>query len=170
MEIQISALKERYGSYWDLIDIGTFEGETLLGEINGRFKEEGVDIGNVYLAFAEEEGISNLQDGGVRPFARYKHHWVDWLEIRDCFGFDGRKVNCDLENIPLPANLFVKYTEKSEKWASIPPQIKQNYEELYCTYFNLLKSCLRTEGYDLSLEQYSEDFEYVYRLDIWGAK
>jgi len=72
-------------------------------------------------------------------------------EIRDCLGFDGRKVSLNVPKEEGLENLFVRYIERPEKWASIPATIKEEYEKLYNSFFNLIQRALVCEGIQTEL-------------------
>jgi hypothetical protein len=164
LETQVENLRAKFGNEVDVMDIGVFGGDTLAGEIN-RFAEGGVKIGNIYVMFAGQEGIERIAETGsklnyVRPV-----DWVDWLEMRDCVGFDGRKVRMYGEAVDCSRNLFVRYTEKSNSWASIPEEARSQYENMYQDYFQAIKSILACDGIDVKLEK-SPEHDLVYDLQI----
>ena len=151
LEDQVRGIIKNLGKEIEIMDIGTFEGGTLYDEINGRFKEAGIKIPRIYLAFAGKAGIEKLRGMGVGVQYYFGFDWVDWLEIRDCLGFDGRKVSLNVPKEEGLENLFVRYIERPEKWASIPATIKEEYEKLYNSFFNLIQRALVCEGIQTEL-------------------
>jgi len=166
LEAQAERIRKELGSEIDIMDIGTFAGDTIGGELKNRFANAGLKVKNVYLAFAGRKGLKTLGDMGLNIHPVHVHDWVDWLEIRDCLGFDGRKVANAKYGVKDPRYLFVRYSEKSEKWASIPEGIKHKYEDLYKKYFALIQTCLKGDGYTAKLEPFEEDSNVVYELTI----
>jgi len=163
LEVQVADIKERYGKEIDVMDIGVFGGDTLAREIK-RFKDGGVKIGNIYVMFAGQEGIDRIANEGSDLKYVQKVDWIDWLEMRDCIGFDGRKVRMK-PGKNNPENLFVRYIERSAKWASIPEDVKHHYEGLYHSSFDMIKSILACDGIVSDLKQ-SADHNQVYELRL----
>jgi len=164
LENQVQQIKKRFGDYIDIMNIGTFEGGTIGDEVSGRFKDAGIKVGSIYLAYAGEKGVKKLHTLGADVKCIQTFDWVDWLEMRDCLGFDGRKVpmKAGLEN---PENLFVRYVSNSGRWASIPEDVKEHYEGLYHSFFSAIKSVLACDGIKTDLRQ-SKDHNLVYELRL----
>lgn len=163
LEDQIAHIRKRYGPEIDVMDIGVFAGDTLSGEIK-RFADGGVKIGNIYVMFAGREGIDKIANMGASLKYVQEVDWVDWLEMRDCMGFDGRKVKME-GGKDSPANSFVRYTERPTDWASIPYDVKHHYERLYDSSFKEVQAILASDGIDVSLSQ-SPKHSLVYDLRI----
>lgn len=160
---QAMGIRKRFGKEIDIMDIGTFEGETLCGEVETRFKDLGIKVVNAYFAFAGEEGKQNLVEAGIKPFSLWTHDWVDWLEIRDCLGFDGRKVSMEGTHDSRILNQFIPYALKPEQWASIPPKFVTQFKELYFEFFDRISRELKVDGCYLVLEP-SKDNSLVMEL------
>jgi len=65
-------------------------------------------------------------------------------------GFDGRKVRMK-PGERNSENLFVKYIENSESWASIPSDVKHHYEALYDSSFRMIKAALACDNISVRL-------------------
>jgi len=164
LEVQVADIKRKYGKEIDVMDIGVFGGDTLAGEIK-RFKDGGVKIADIYVMFAGKEGIDRIANNGSNLKYVKKVDWIDWLEIRDCMGLDGRKVRMQ-PGEDNPANLFVRYIERSAKWASIPEDVKHCYESLYLSSFEMIKSILKCDNVSVRLTpSKSHDPAYEFRLE-----
>ena len=164
LDLQAEGIAACYGSEVDIMDIGAFGGDTLCDEILGRFKNAGLKVRNVNLVFAGQEAIQKLTNLGVKVNYAHTFDWVDWLELRDCIGFDGRKVKMPSVE-ERPDNLFVRYTERASSWASIPEEFVQDYKRMYDFYFNSIGDVLAGEGLSASLTK-SKENELVYELRL----
>ena len=164
LEEQVTKLRDTYGCAFDIMDIGAFEGQTLIGEFQNRFKSIGLEVHNVYLAFAGPEGLDNLKRAGVIPKVARILDWVDWVEIRDCVGLDGRKIALEHHSSGT-ANAFIPYCENSGKWASIPPEFQDRFRTMYFEYFDKIRSTLGKEGHNIELAQ-SEKYSCVRELRL----
>lgn len=123
-----------------LVDCGAFEGDTLV-EIIDRFNLKGVIVGCVYLAissYSAKDKISKKCDTKVNNLFNFK----DWVELRDLFGIDGRKVS-EVENA------FIPYWENLSEWASISKNKEQCASELCQKYNALLLELLAESGYPI---------------------
>jgi hypothetical protein len=151
LEIQARKIAKRFGPEIDILDIGTFGGKTLSDEIGLRFNKEGLQVRDIYLAFAAKEGVERLANENLNVKYLEFVDCVDWLELRDSIGFDGRKI--DMAHVPRGdnENHFVRYLERSKKWASIPSEIKDKYEKMYAHFHDLVKRVLYYEGHSVSL-------------------
>ena len=97
----------------DLVDIGAFTGGTIEETIND-FEEHGVEVDNVYLPVnGSDLDVESMEDYTFR----------DWLELRDLFLIDGRKVGEG-------PNKFIPYSENLAEWAAIPEEFEDEVEEL----------------------------------------
>jgi hypothetical protein len=163
LKVQTKNILDRYGSEINIMDIGAFSGSTLIPEIE-RFRDAGINVKNVYLMFAGQNAIINIRNEGVNLKYAMTFNWIDWLELRDCIGFDGRKVLMDADSKD-PQNSFIRYIENSKDWASIPEDVKHHYERLYVDSFDIIKSILACDGINADLSK-SPDRELVYDLRI----
>jgi len=163
LEKQVDLIKYAFGNKIDVIDIGVFEGETLVGELEKRFLPKGVQIENVYVGFAGPGAKENLAEYGTKLHSCWNYDWVDWLEIRDCLGLDGRKI---LMNPPHgKINSFIPYTVNPEKWASIPAEQVSGFRRLYDNTFKQIQDTLKSSGYNVSLKK-SKHFNGVLDLEV----
>lgn len=163
LETQVNFIRDKYGLNIDIMDIGAFGGSTLIPEIK-RFRDAGINVGNVYLMFAGKEAIENLRNSNVCLNYVKTFDWIDWLEMRDCMGFDGRKVKMT-PGKNNPDNSFVRYLERSNDWASIPLDVKAEYNSLYSSSFNAVKSILAEDRIEVDLRP-SADNSLTYDLRI----
>lgn len=154
LDEQVSNLAKEFGPKVNIMDIGVFEGETLLREIKQRFVRNGLKVSNVFVMYAGPLGITNLSREGIDLKYVETLDWIDWLEMRDCIGFDGRKV-CYNPSKKGVQNAFVKYTERPNKWASIPEGYQERFATLYKTYFDKAGRVLVEDGYSVTLTQVS---------------
>ncbi|MBS3094789.1 hypothetical protein J4474_03930 [Candidatus Pacearchaeota archaeon] len=167
LDEQVRQIKKRYGKKIDLMDVGTFEGGTLGDEIENRFRVEGIEVEKIYLAFAGKKGIEKLNAIGLNTKYVQSFDWIDWLEMRDCLGFDGRKV--PMRNTDNSANLFIKYSENPENWASIPKEFVEDYKIKYKSFFKTIKSILAMDEISVALKP-SKRSNIVYELIIKRKK
>lgn len=163
LEEQVRSIRKNLGDEIDVIDIGVFEGDTLMSEAR-RFGNEGVKINNVYTAFAGKAGIKNLSEIGINLHSAMIADWVDWLELRDCIGFDGRKVLWQ-GNGEKPKGFFVRYDFRPG-WASIPEGMEQKFTQLYDSYFAKIRDALKDSGIDANLVKSDHASGNVYELRI----
>jgi hypothetical protein len=164
LDTQVENVRRNYGKSIDIMDIGAFGGATLLPEIK-RFRDKGVNIENIYLMFVGQEALEKLSNENLNIFYSKTFDWIDWLEIRDCMGFDGRKVPLNPNDLDAPQNSFIRYTEKSKEWASIPEDVKTKYDLLYDSSFNQVREVLASEGIDVSLKPSNQN-KLVHHLRI----
>jgi len=150
LDEQTQDILNNFGKHIDLMDVGVFCGDTLIREVEQRFTKKGLKINNVYVAFAGPQGIKNLREAGINLKYSEAIEWVDWLEMRDCIGFDGRKVMHKSENKEV-YNAFVKYTEKLDDWASIPQKYQDQFKKLYTCFFYKINKLLEEDGYTAKL-------------------
>ena len=163
LEDQTKLIKEKYGNKIDVIDIGVFEGETLVGELEKRFMPQGIQIENVYVAFAGPGARENLAKYGTALHSCWDYDWAEWLEIRDCIGLDGRKIIMETPEDHI--NSFIPYTGDPENWASIPPKYVDKFRALYSDTFGKIRDVLGSAGHNASLEK-SQKFKNVLNLKI----
>jgi len=165
LERQVIELKRKLGSEIDIMDIGTFGGGTISEEITGRLKANGITVGNVFLVFASQEGIDKIHATGSRLRCSRIYDWIDWLEMRDCLGFDGRKV-VHTPSTKYIKNAFVRYCDKASDWASIPPQVEDRFKQLYDQYFQKMQQVL-AEGANVKVRlDRSPNNPLVYELGV----
>jgi|GEM_PF-2180482 len=155
LDEQVKKIKERYGNKIDLMDIGTFEGGTIGDEIEYRFRKNGIEVEKVYLAFSGKKGVERINSLGVELKTSKIFDWVDWLEMRDCLGFDGRKV--PMRHQDKLENLFIKYSENSGNWASIPKEFENDFTEKYNSFFRTIKSILAMDGITAELNPFKRN-------------
>jgi hypothetical protein len=164
---QVNAIRKEFGEKIDIMDIGIFGGDTLFEEIK-RLREGNVNVECAYVMFAGQEGINRFSNSGLKLNYFQEMNWIDWIEIRDCMGFDGRKVKVK-DKEELSKNMFVRYFERPNKWASIPLQFEEYYKILYRKYFNLTKDILNEEGIKVSLNP-SRKNRIIYELKMSQTK
>lgn len=159
---QVKKIINSYGRDIDIMDIGVFEGETLKKELESRFSSSGIRVHNAYVVFAGHQGIENLSKAGIKLHYAQALDWVDWMEIRDCIGFDGRKVG--REHASADANnAFIPYSQNSLDWASIPSELGSSFKGLHGTFFDKIGKVLENEGYKLTLTP-SRKYNQVHEL------
>jgi len=130
------------------LDIGIFEGETLMDEVD-KFREIGVNVERVVLAIGNTEYVERMRKKVPVDVANI-YDFGEWIEIRDFFGFDGRKPIRD--NITGYSNeiLIIPYKENLGTWASIPKGLETEVKKL-CEQSNRdLINELRREGIDVT--------------------
>lgn len=141
VEEQIDALSREFASISrgvSLIDCGAFEGDTLVDIIN-RFKIRGVNVERVYLAVASYDAVDKLS-AVCTVIANNVFNFKDWVELRDLFGIDGRKVS-ETEN------MFIPYWENLTEWASIPADKEKDAVDLCKKYNQFLLDILTASNY-----------------------
>lgn len=164
LDEQVSTLRVRCGREIDLMDIGTFGGGTISDEIMGRLKANGIRVNNVFLVFAGEDGIKKINATGSKLHYLKSYDWVDWLEMRDCIGLDGRKV-IHSPSTKQVHNAFIRYCDKATDWASVPEQFRERFVDLYSQYFQKVRETLKEAGAEIELTKSSAN-PLVYELGI----
>ena len=124
-----------------LVDVGAFEGDTIL-DICRRVEEEGIKVDGVYLGFSSE-----IANGKIGNRYRYRvlnsFNLYEWIELRDFFGIDGRNIeNNDGQK------MFIPYWENLIKWASVPEENEKEVRELCISYNQKLMYLLKEDGQD----------------------
>lgn len=124
LEAQIQNLEANYkGSSIAIMDIGVFEGETLLDENKGIVKllaDHDMSVKRLYLSVLNEGSRSKFADRGIElVIGPNRHDFTDgdWLEIRDLLGFDGRKIDTKPYHLPEGTHLFALYTQNVQTLA-----------------------------------------------------
>lgn len=130
LEEQISALKE-YKSIC-LVDIGAFEGGTLLEVIN-LLRNSKIDVERAYLGVWGKQAVDAV-NGAVDAYVLKTFNFYEWIELRDFFGIDGRKT---------PDGKFIPFGENPKEWASIPEENVENVRSLCKKYNAALKETIR---------------------------
>jgi hypothetical protein len=165
LDEQVKILRERLGPEIDIMDIGTFGGGTISDEILGRLRNNDLSVANVFLVFAGQEGIRRINATGSNLRYLKTYNWVDWLEMRDCIGFDGRKVAHPVSSA-VTQNIFIRYCDRSANWASIPEPFKEKFTQLYESYFDKIRRVLFSDaGVDVKLNK-SPTHPLVYELAV----
>ncbi|MFH1500617.1 MAG: hypothetical protein ABIE22_01590 [archaeon] len=153
LEEQVRKIASKHGNQVDIMDIGVFDGETLTCELKERFEKQGLTIRDAYVMFAGLGGVKNLAECGVNLWFAQAYDWIDWMEIRDMVGLDGRKVTCSkADHI---ANAFIPYSHNPADWASIPEQFEGGFKTMYHKYFNKASEIMRAGGYKVQLAESS---------------
>ena len=139
IEDQINDIGECYSKI-KLIDCGAFEGDTLL-EIIELLEKQKVSVEKVYLAVSSYLAMDKITQK-CKVITNNAFNFYEWIELRDLFGIDGRKVS-EIENA------FIPYWENLEEWASIPQENARTVEELCKKYNSSLINMLRTTKCDI---------------------
>lgn len=122
-----------------LVDIGAFEGETLL-KICETLEKEGTEIEEIYLGCSSNE--ANKKINGIRKLTVLNlFDFYEWVELRDLFGIDGRNVGTINGT-----RLYMPYWENLSKWASIPEKAEPTIKRLCQDNYQQLTEILRDEG------------------------
>ena len=140
LQKQINNLR-KYGNIV-LVDVGAFEGETLL-EICRLLEKDGINIKEIYLGVSSNEANEKINKR-IKLTVLNLFDFYEWIELRDLFGIDGRNVGMENE-----AKLFIPYWENLSKWASISKENEPYIRELCKKYNRELVGRLWQEGYDL---------------------
>jgi hypothetical protein len=100
-----------------LVDVGVFDGETLKTVIEEMSKYD-IPLKGIILGISKYGGKENLEKSfGDRVKVIRPIDFTEWIELRDLFLIDGRKVPEEYtrDNV----RRFVPYTENLVEWASI---------------------------------------------------
>lgn len=118
VESQIGKITDKYANRKvSIMDIGVFEGETMLHEEKGiipLLKKNNVDVQRVYLSIVNKPARQKFEDAGLELLASkgdYDFTGGDWLEVRDLLGLDGRKINPEKYDINNGTHLFARYIQ-----------------------------------------------------------
>lgn len=147
-----------------LVDVGAFSGDSLI-DLTAMFRKSNIPVEKIILSLAGYEGIQRIEQDipleVLNPF-----NFGEWIELRDFFGIDGRKI--DASNLDGYKNerLFIPYMEGHlGKWASIPEENWEKFRDYCRHYSSKLRDILNDDGTNLSLEPESVDgLKNVYRL------
>lgn len=132
---QITKIAKKYkGKEAIVFDIGTFTGKTLQSEIR-RLKNKQVNIKKVYLVIGDEKIIAKIsKEEEVEVVALNVYNFGEWIEIRDLFGFDGRKVKMrgvqEFEDFKASDVIIIPYKENLIEWASIPEDCEDEVKKI----------------------------------------
>jgi len=136
---QINKIAKKYkGKEVIVFDIGAFTGKTLQSEIR-RLKNKCVDVKRVYLAISDKRITANiLKEEKVDVVAVNDYDFGEWVEIRDLFGFDGRKVKMrgvqEFEDFKSSDTIIIPYKENLTEWASIPKGYAEDVKDICMRY------------------------------------
>ncbi|MBN2459814.1 hypothetical protein JXB28_06020 [Candidatus Woesearchaeota archaeon] len=186
LEQQLDLLEQDYaGKEVALIDVGVFEGETLLKEIYDKetkkliskegiipdLKKRGIRVKELYVGIMNEPVIEKFQREGVKviPGNRYDFNDGDWLEVRDLLGLDGRKINPDSHNIINGTHLFARYIHDPKTLkdgASIADGVTAAIVLDLCNmYQKKIMREIRKDGYQI-IEGFINSDPRLYTLDF----
>lgn len=123
-----------------LADVGAFEGDTLL-EINSMIETSGINIEEIIVACTGRNAREKIEK--QKPFTSlYTFAFYEWIELRDFFGIDGRKITGNTVK-------YIPYWENLAKWASITDDNIGKIEEL-CKYsYDNVMKILYNENVDI---------------------
>ena len=127
----------------DLVDVGVFDGDTLL-EVYNLLEAEGVSVGEVFLAVADKNGYNRVNEVKKVNVDRI-FNFYEWIELRDFFGIDGRSV-LSKDGI----RRFIPYWENLGAWAGIPMNNIEDVRSLCLRTNKELKKILENGGFDLN--------------------
>jgi len=111
----------------NLVDVGAFEGETLL-EVCEALENQGIKINQIFLGLSSNAAYEKISDV-IKLETGYLFNFGEWVELRDLFGADGRKISGEEDS-----RLFIPYWENLD-WASIPDKNKKSVKTL-CKKYN----------------------------------
>jgi hypothetical protein len=117
-----------------LTDVGSFSGESV-STIVGLLREYEIPVKGIVLGIASTEGARDLKKihGNTAVDVVLQFAFYEWLELRDLFLIDGRKVP-DRDNEG-GIRRFIPYTTNITDWASVP-QDKADQAVRICERFN----------------------------------
>ena len=95
-----------------LADVGSFEGSTLL-EVCSGLEKKGIEVAGIIVGFVGKKAAANLSS--KYSFSTlYQFDFYEWIELRDFFGIDGRRI---------PGQTgFIPYWNNLTAWASLAPE------------------------------------------------
>lgn len=115
-----------------LVDVGAFEGNTLLRVLNTLRKED-IKVAEIYLGVSNRrlnEKINYIaRTNVVSTFDLY-----EWIELRDLIGIDGRKVGVDQKG----TLQYIPYWENLTGWASISNENAYIVKQFCIKYYDRL--------------------------------
>jgi len=158
LESQIEKLSRKYSNKEvGLVDVGTFEGETLLDPKEGiipNLIRYHIKPRKIFLSIVNKSALKKLNQNGIEVIVNENIHDFsggDWLESRDLLGFDGRKINCEKVGLNGRYHAFVRYIENSKtlkEGASITQNVNEVLE-LCKNYNRKIMSLLQDNGIDV---------------------
>ena len=116
LEEQLKDLNKYRGQEVALMDIGVFEGETLLDEekgIAGLLKKKGIKVKRLYTSIMNSPSKIKFESAGIEIVSGREYDFTDgdWLEVRDLLGLDGRKINPAQYYLNGNTQLFARYIQ-----------------------------------------------------------
>ena len=119
-----------------LTDVGAFGGETML-ETCTLIEQRGIKIEEILLGYSSIEANANINNKR-KMTALDLFEFYEWIELRDFFGIDGRRV--------ADGSGFIPYWEKPVEWASIPKPYEEAVKSLCQAYNSKLLTLLEENG------------------------
>lgn len=118
LEEQMTSLEKDFsGKDVALMDVGVFEGETLLDKERGvinMMKSRGINVMRLYVSIVNSPALQKFNDAGIEIVTSnklYDFTGGDWLEVRDLLGLDGRKISSEQYDLNKNTQLFAKYIQ-----------------------------------------------------------
>jgi len=160
LEKQISNMGNSYeGKEVSLIDIGAFEGESLIGTKNSivnLLDAKGVKTKRIYLSVVNKEAREKIEARGIELVTKNTDYDItngDWLESRDLLGFDGRKISREPFNLSNGTHVFARYIQDEgtlKKGANIQdPRMAKDVLSTCMKYNGLIKDAITGAGYNV---------------------
>lgn len=168
---QLSKIKREIGKKdIAILDVGAFKGTSIIEPLYD-FKSKGLNPSAIYLGLAGRSAIDHLASHGLRPHVAHSYDFDDWIELRDLFGIDGRKVDqskIDFTGIECyrGERLYMPYRENPEDWASIVPGKHNEFVGLCDEYFSRLQEILCEQEINIGLVEVTKPKFGIYHLDI----
>ncbi|MBW2997327.1 hypothetical protein KY349_03235 [Candidatus Woesearchaeota archaeon] len=118
LEEQMELLEKDFvGKDVALMDVGVFEGETLLDKERGvinLMKNRNINVKRLYVSIMNSPALPKFKDAGIEIVTSNKLYDFsdgDWLEVRDLLALDGRKISTDKYDLNSNTQLFAKYIQ-----------------------------------------------------------
>ncbi len=171
LDEQIANLRGLYGDgEVAILDIGAFSADSLIEPLFD-FQKAGLKPVTIYLGLAGINAAEKLKKHGLSVSVAHSYQFDDWIELRDFFGIDGRKVDqtkVDFNGIENMAgkNLFIPYRENPGEWASIVGDKQEDFRRFCDKYSEQLMSLVRDSGTNIKLKEVTRGKFGIFYLDV----
>ncbi|MBW6451675.1 MAG: hypothetical protein K0B02_03000 [DPANN group archaeon] len=176
LKTQLNVLEQKYsGKKITLLDIGAFGGDSILDTVS-ILNDRNITVENIVLSVSNIDAINRINNETNLDIYSHKiYNFDDWIELRDLFGIDGRKIN----KTEVPSNaitsqqefkkadkLFAPYWENPVKWATVEPEYKDQAIELSKSTFGELQKILIDDGFNVDMNKVAKDQFGIWSLNI----
>jgi len=147
LALMIDFLKKEYPSKRievAMLDVGSFAGTTVT-RIEEMLRSAGIVVDHIVLGISTPEGYEKLREVYKdRVSVQIPTEFYEWMELRDLFLIDGRKVPDSYS--PNGTRVFMPYTEMLVEDASVPLQNEKEAIQICLRYNKEIMEILTSNG------------------------